>query len=102
MRHRYLKDVTTLSLNAEKCVGCGLCAVVCPHGVFTVDERKAQIAEKDFCIECGACALNCPTKALEVSPGVGCAAAIIAGWVTGGEPNCDCGIFGASNKIQCC
>ncbi|MCO5387513.1 hypothetical protein [Desulfosporosinus sp.] len=29
-------------------------------------------------------------KALEVKPGVGCASAIIKGWLTGSEPNCDC------------
>ena len=91
MRHKYLKDVTTLSLNDEKCVGCKLCTVVCPHGVFAVEEGKARIVEKDFCIECGACALNCPAKSVEVNPGTGCAAAIIAGWITGGEPFCGCG-----------
>ena len=102
MRHKYLKGVSTLSLDTQKCVGCKLCAVVCPHGVFTFDKKKARIAGKDYCIECGACALNCPTKALEVNPGVGCAAAIIAGWITGGEPNCDCGIFSAKSTAQCC
>jgi NAD-dependent dihydropyrimidine dehydrogenase PreA subunit len=90
MRHKYLKGVTTLSLEAEKCIGCELCAVVCPHGVFSVDGKKARIVEKDYCIECGACALNCPTQALAVNPGVGCAAAYIIGWITGGEPSCDC------------
>ena len=91
MRHRYLKDVTTLSLNSDKCVDCELCSVVCPHGVFDVGNGKIRIVAKDYCIECGACALNCPTKALEVNPGVGCAAAFIKGWITGGEPSCDCG-----------
>ena len=90
MRHMYLKDVTTLSFDSKKCVGCELCTMVCPHGVFIVDGRKAQIAEKDFCIECGACALNCPAKAIEVNPGVGCAAAFINGWITGSEPTCGC------------
>jgi hypothetical protein len=42
-------------------------------------------------MECGACALNCAAGAIEVHAGVGCAAAIIKGWITGGEPNCDCG-----------
>ena len=102
MRHKYLKDVTTLSLNAEKCVGCELCAVVCPHGVFIIDKGKAQIVEKDSCIECGACALNCLVKALEVNPGVGCAAAFIAGWLTGSEPSCDCGLVSAKKSTQCC
>ena len=102
MRHKYLKDVTTLSLNADKCVGCELCTVVCPHGVFDVDNKKALIVGKDFCIECGACALNCPIKALEVKPGVGCAAAFIAGWITGSEPNCDCGLVNAKKTMPCC
>ena len=87
----YLKNVVSLSLNDEKCVGCGKCAEVCPHGVFSVEEGKARICEKDFCMECGACALNCPAEAIDVDAGVGCAAAIIKSWITGGEPTCDCG-----------
>ena len=91
MKHRYLKDVTTLSFNSEKCTGCGKCAEVCPHGVFKMNEGKALIAAKDSCIECGACARNCPAAAIEVNAGVGCAAAIIMGWFTGKEPECGCG-----------
>ena len=41
-------------------------------------------------MECGACALNCVPGALSVEPGVGCAQAIINGWLTGSEPSCDC------------
>ena len=90
MRHKYLENVATLSLCFDKCVGCELCTNVCPHGVFIVHKMKARIVEKDYCMECGACAKNCPTKAIEVSPGVGCAAAFIMGWITGGEPTCGC------------
>ncbi|MCL2575561.1 MAG: ferredoxin family protein [Defluviitaleaceae bacterium] len=89
-RHRHLKNVTTLSLDIDKCVGCGACQVVCPHGVFEMGEGKIVLADKDACIECGACALNCPAKALAVKPGVGCASAIIKGWITKSEPSCDC------------
>jgi len=96
MTHTYLKNVATLSLSVEKCAGCGRCAEVCPHGVFEMDGRKARIVEKDFCMECGACALNCPVGALKVKAGVGCALAIIMGWLTGGEPSCDC------TKGDCC
>ena len=88
--HRYLKNVTTLVLNTDKCVGCGLCEIVCPHGVFEMTEGKAYLANKDACMECGACALNCPTKALSVEQGVGCALAFINGWISGGEPSCGC------------
>lgn len=88
---RYLENVVTLQLDEDKCIGCGMCAVVCPHGVFAVEERKARIIDRDACIECGACAGNCPVEALAVKAGVGCASAIIHSWMTGGEPNCDCG-----------
>ena len=88
--HRYLKDVATLTFDAGKCTGCGMCAVVCPHGVFEVNGRKAVITDKDLCMECGACAMNCPAKAIEVNAGVGCASAIIRSWFTGGEPTCGC------------
>ena len=50
MKHRYLKDVTTLAFDAEKCIGCGRCTEVCPHGVFEIDERKALIVDKDACM----------------------------------------------------
>lgn len=90
MKHRYLKNVATLSLAAEKCVGCGRCTEVCPHGVFSMEEKKARIKDKDRCMECGACAMNCPADAVAVDTGVGCASAVIIGWLTGREPSCDC------------
>ena len=99
MKHKYLENVTTLNLNAEKCVGCGRCTEVCPHGVFDIVENKAQIVDKNFCMECGACTMNCPTKAIEVNAGVGCAAAIIQSWFTGKEPTCGCSDDGDS---KCC
>ncbi len=87
---RYLEGVASLELTAERCVGCGLCETVCPHGVLAVVEGRARIVDRDGCMECGACARNCPTQALSVSAGVGCAAAIIKGWITGGPPTCGC------------
>ena len=102
MKHKHLKNVTTLALDVAKCVGCGMCETVCPHGVFEMTERKVRLADKDSCIECGACALNCPTKALAVNPGVGCAVAFIFGWLTGSEPSCGCGTGDAGNTNTCC
>jgi NAD-dependent dihydropyrimidine dehydrogenase PreA subunit len=97
MALRYLKNVVTLSFDSERCVGCGKCAEVCPRGVFSVAKCKARITSKDSCMECGACSLNCPAKAIAVNAGVGCAAAIIKSWFTGGEPACDC-----SGDSECC
>jgi len=94
---RYLSNVVTLALNAEKCVGCGLCLQVCPHQVFSLADGKARIDDRDACMECGACASNCPTEAIGVDAGVGCATGIIIGALRGTEPTCDC-----SKDSSCC
>lgn len=96
---KYLKNVSTLKLEAAKCSGCGRCLEVCPHSVFVLRESKSEIVHKDRCMECGACVKNCPLKALEVKPGVGCASAIIKGWLTGTAPSCDCSGDGSGS---CC
>lgn len=97
---RYLADVASLELVPGKCVGCGMCAEVCPHGVLAVENKKARILDKDRCMECGACVSNCAFGALSVDKGVGCAAAIINSMISGGEPSCDCS--GKSDTGGCC
>lgn len=98
---RYLPGVVSLTLDAEECTGCGVCVTVCPHGVFALEGGKALLADRDACIECGACARNCRFGAVSVRPGVGCAEAIIRGWITGGEPECGCAGEGESGS-GCC
>lgn len=102
MKHRYLKNVATLTLNQEKCCGCAMCVQVCPHNVFILNGEKVQIDAKDSCMECGACAGNCPTGALLVNPGVGCAAAIIKGFLTGSKPRCGCSDSSEDSAGSCC
>lgn len=84
----YLKNVVTLKYDVAKCTGCGMCLAVCPHSVFAKSGNHVAIADRDACMECGACARNCPFKAIEVDEGVGCAAAIIRGFLTGEKPTC--------------
>jgi len=87
---KYLLNVATITLDTEKCTGCGMCLEVCPHGVFELRDKKAAITDRDLCMECGACEQNCAFGALSVNEGVGCAAAIINSMITGGEPTCGC------------
>jgi NAD-dependent dihydropyrimidine dehydrogenase PreA subunit len=80
---------TTLRYNPEKCINCGMCSTVCPHGVFAPNGNVAQLVQPDACMECGACQQNCPTGAITVDSGVGCAAAMIYAALTGREePSC--------------
>ncbi|MEJ2587581.1 MAG: mercury methylation ferredoxin HgcB [Deltaproteobacteria bacterium] len=89
-RFVYLKDVVTLALDEEKCVGCGLCLTVCPRAVFSINDRHARIDNRDLCMECGACSRNCPTGALTVQTGVGCAAAVINAALGRNSGSCCC------------
>jgi NAD-dependent dihydropyrimidine dehydrogenase PreA subunit len=109
----YLKDVVTLTLDEEKCVGCGMCLFVCPHAVLRPTNGRVEIGNRDACMECGACSQNCPVKAVSVRAGVGCASAVINSalgrkssccctvepeGVSGGAGQCD----SAANRASCC
>jgi NAD-dependent dihydropyrimidine dehydrogenase PreA subunit len=90
LKSKYLTN--SLQYDPKKCIGCGLCAVVCPHNVFSIEDRLASLNFPEKCMECGACQKNCPTSAIQVDSGVGCAAAIIYSALTGKEEvTCGCG-----------
>jgi len=101
----------TLHYNQERCINCGMCRSVCPHGVFGLGEEAVVLAAPSNCMECGACALNCPVQAIEVESGVGCAWAMISGALRGqgmdsgtcgcgGEAGSCCG--GGADEPSCC
>lgn len=101
----YLRNVVTLTLDETKCTGCGLCDIVCPHRVFERDGKKARISSSDACMECGACARNCRAEAIRVQAGVGCANAVINGYLKSSEPSCGCRVEPSdsqSNAGGCC
>jgi NAD-dependent dihydropyrimidine dehydrogenase PreA subunit len=109
----YLKDVVTLGLNEEKCLGCGMCTLVCPRGVLNLNNGKALIRDRDACIECGACAMNCPAEAITVQRGVGCAAAVINSALGRNRASCCCvieasessgdeGVCPGGGRSSCC
>jgi NAD-dependent dihydropyrimidine dehydrogenase PreA subunit len=100
----YLRDVATLRLDQKKCMGCGMCLLVCPHAVFSLTNGKIEIGNKDACMECGACARNCPVEALSVRSGVGCATAVINAMLGRKKSSCCCTIDTnevPNNRAEC-
>jgi len=64
----HLDGQTGLVLNREeKCVGCWMCAMVCPYGVIVPSVEHRVAVKCDQCLSEGhdpACVRSCPTKAL--------------------------------------
>lgn len=55
-----------IEVNADRCIGCGLCSIACPFGHMTHDVRSAIAVKCDLCGEDEpACATFCPTRTLE-------------------------------------
>ena len=52
-----------ISILLEKCVGCRICAGVCPFNAIKIVDKKAEI--QDNCTLCGACVSSCKFSAIE-------------------------------------
>ncbi|HOE62791.1 MAG TPA: 4Fe-4S binding protein [Candidatus Sumerlaeota bacterium] len=55
-----------ISIDAEKCNGCGLCMPNCPEGAIQMIDGKARLVSDLFCDGLGACIGTCPQGAITV------------------------------------
>lgn len=62
-----------LTIAAELCKGCGLCADACPKGLLALSRQinakgyhPIAIAQQDKCIGCAFCARMCPDAVITV------------------------------------
>ncbi len=57
-------------ISANKCIGCGKCAKVCPILAITMKHedqpKKHPHIDTEICLGCGVCARNCPTGAIQL------------------------------------
>lgn len=53
----------------EKCIGCGICAKICPESCIQMKKEKKGTkphTDYDYCKGCGLCADQCPVKAIKM------------------------------------
>ncbi|MGI6105038.1 MAG: 4Fe-4S binding protein [Raoultibacter sp.] len=55
---------TIISIDEEKCDGCGLCVEACHEGAIGLVDGKARLLRDDYCDGLGDCLPACPTGAI--------------------------------------
>lgn len=68
------RPIGTITINSERCKGCGLCIETCPKNLITLAERKVnthgypyvEFTDNDTCIGCASCGIVCPDGCITV------------------------------------
>jgi len=58
------KAMSKITIQEEKCKGCGLCQKHCPVNAIEGEGREKRVINQEKCIKCGTCLTNCPFKAI--------------------------------------
>ena len=63
-----------LTIDENRCKGCGLCVRACPKKILELSKTKlnakgyhpSELLDQDACIACAACARTCPDMVIRI------------------------------------
>ncbi len=58
------RQMLTYTVDAQKCIGCTLCAQRCPVNCISGERKEVHFIDQDNCTHCGQCELNCRFDAI--------------------------------------
>ena len=61
-----MKNKHIVNVDSSLCIRCGLCKKVCPHGLYIITDKSAEITAQN-CNKCGHCVAVCPKNAVSMS-----------------------------------
>ena len=94
-----------ITIDKEKCSGCGLCAAACHEGAIEMVDGKAMLTREDYCDGLGDCLPACPTGAIRFETREAPAyneAAVAAAKAAAGQPvrqSSPCGCPGSQSRL---
>lgn len=60
------RDLIGFSIDADKCTGCGACAILCPVAAISGEKKQPHQISDERCIRCGSCREACKFDAIVV------------------------------------
>ncbi|MEL7602377.1 MAG: 4Fe-4S binding protein [Bacillota bacterium] len=66
--------MAVVTINEERCKGCGLCVRACPKKIMQLSKSKlnakgyhpAEVIDMAACIACASCARTCPDVVIQI------------------------------------